>query len=144
MGDGPRGDGRGRVQEALGLEVHGPQVVAGARVVDVGHALAVVADGRLEGAAEDVGDLAQGLGLGVKDWRAVIIFDDAATMDRFVHSGWDFGGDVEATAATADIGERFSRSISVQGMTIFTFTLHGLAAEATVSGTKYWPDDELN
>lgn len=85
-----------------------------------------------------------GLGLGVKDWQAVIIFDDAATMNRFVTSGWDFGGDIEVSAATSDIGGRFSRSISVQGMTIFTFTLHGLAATAMVNGTKYWPDDELN
>jgi lipid-binding SYLF domain-containing protein len=85
-----------------------------------------------------------GLGAGIEDWRAVIVFNDPTTMNRFKYSGWDFGGSVSASAVTDDAGGEFSRAISVQGMTIFTFTKHGLSAKAEVKGTKFWLDDELN
>ena len=32
-----------------------------------------------------------GLGLGVKDFRAVFIFDDRKVSDRFLKNGWQFG-----------------------------------------------------
>ena len=35
-----------------------------------------------------MGELGIGLGLGVKDFRAIFIFHDYKTMNRFIESGW--------------------------------------------------------
>lgn len=85
-----------------------------------------------------------GPGLGLKDYRAIFIFNDAAVMQRFIDKGWDFGGQGEAAAKTGDKGAAASGSVSVEGIEIYQFTKHGLALQATVQGTKYWRDSKLN
>jgi lipid-binding SYLF domain-containing protein len=85
-----------------------------------------------------------GVGAGIRDWRGVFVFNDEATMNSFVTSGWDFGGSADAAAVTDDTGEEIGGAVSVQGITIFTFTVHGLSLKAEVGGTKYWLYDELN
>jgi len=85
-----------------------------------------------------------GIGLGAKDFRAVIIFTDAAVMKKFVDSGWEFGGEADAAAKSGDSGDAAAGAASVGGMIIYQLTDAGLALQATVSGTKYWKDDELN
>ena len=61
-----------------------------------------------------VGELGAGVGLGIKDFRAVIIFHNQKTLHQFVNHGWNFGGHVDA------------------------------AAKAGNKGTRYWKDTELN
>ena len=39
-----------------------------------------------------MGEVGIGLGLGVKDFRAVFIFHDRTTLTKFINSGWEFGG----------------------------------------------------
>jgi lipid-binding SYLF domain-containing protein len=88
-----------------------------------------------------------GLGMGVKDYRAVIIFTDPAVMRRFVESGWDFGGQTDAAAKAGDTGAAAGGTAtgqSIAGMEIYQFTKTGVALQATVQGTKYWPDSSLN
>jgi lipid-binding SYLF domain-containing protein len=88
-----------------------------------------------------------GLGIGVKDYRVVFIFTDPAVMQRFVDSGWDFGGQADAAAKTGETGAAASGTTTagaVAGMEIYQFTQSGLALQATVQGTKYWRDEALN
>ena len=91
-----------------------------------------------------MGEAGIGLGLGVKDFRAVFVFDNEATMDRFINSGWEFGGHADAAAKASDKGAAVGGEVLVGGMTIYQITETGLALQATVKGTKYWKDDELN
>lgn len=91
-----------------------------------------------------MGEVGIGLGLGVKDFRAVFIFHDRATMDRFINSGWEFGAHADAAAKAGDRGAAAGGEIVVDNITIYQLTESGLALQATVKGTKYWQDSELN
>lgn len=91
-----------------------------------------------------MGELGIGLGLGVKDFRAVFVFHDRATMERFIRSGWEFGGHADAAAKAGDKGAAVGGEVVVDNITIYQLTQSGLALQATIKGTKYWQDDELN
>jgi lipid-binding SYLF domain-containing protein len=39
-----------------------------------------------------------GLGLGAKDYQQVLIFKSKETLNKFVKSGWEFGGHADAVA----------------------------------------------
>ena len=91
-----------------------------------------------------MGAIGAGIGLGAKDYRVVMIFHDAGTLERFVNAGWSFGGGADASAKASDQGGAVGGAGSTSNITIYQFTESGLSLQATVSGTKYWPDDELN
>ena len=91
-----------------------------------------------------MGEAGIGLGLGVKDFRAVFVFHDQATMERFINSGWEFGGHADAAAKAGDKGAAAGGEILVDNITIYQLTESGLALQATIKGTKYWRDEELN
>jgi lipid-binding SYLF domain-containing protein len=85
-----------------------------------------------------------GLGLGVKDFRAVFIFKNKSTLDRFINSGWEFGGHADAAAKTSDRGSAVGGEALIDHIIIYQITKSGLVLQASVKGTKYWKDDELN
>jgi lipid-binding SYLF domain-containing protein len=89
-------------------------------------------------------EIGAGLGMGIKDFRAVFVFQDRQILRQFVDSGSDFGGDVGAAAKTRTQGGQVSAGVSAQGIEIYQFTDRGLELAATVAGTKYWQDEELN
>ncbi|MDG4476900.1 YSC84-related protein [Thiovibrio frasassiensis] len=91
-----------------------------------------------------MGEAGVGLGLGVKDFRAVFIFHDRATLTKFINSGWEFGGHADAAAKASDKGAAVGGEALLDGITIYQLTQSGLALQATVKGTKYWQDEELN
>ena len=91
-----------------------------------------------------MGEVGVGFGLGVKDFRAVFIFHDTKTMNKFIHSGWEFGGHADAAAKADDKGGAIGGEVLIDNITIYQLTESGLALQATVKGTKYWKDDELN
>lgn len=86
-----------------------------------------------------------GLGLGAKDYRVVMIFKEKAAMDKFVESGWDFGGHADAAAKAGEKGAEASAEGNITSkIDVYTMTEAGLALQATVAGQKYWKDKELN
>ncbi|MBF0523162.1 MAG: hypothetical protein HQL24_08925 [Candidatus Omnitrophica bacterium] len=86
-----------------------------------------------------------GLGLGVKDFRTVFIFDNRQVLDKFLNSGWQFGAEADAAAKGGDTGNAFSGAVEVSpGLRVYQFTESGLALQATVHGTKFWRDDFVN
>ena len=91
-----------------------------------------------------MGEAGIGLGLGVKDFRAVFIFRDRSSLERFVSSGWEFGGHADAAAKAGDKGAAVGGEALAGKITIYQLTKIGLALQATVKVTKYWKDDELN
>ena len=91
-----------------------------------------------------MGEAGVGLGLGVKDFRAVFIFHDRAVMEKFIGSGWEFGGQADAAAKASEKGAAIGGEAVIDGITIYELTESGLALQATVKGTKYWKDDDLN
>jgi len=108
-----------------------------------------------------------GLGAGLKDMRALMIFNDRSTMNQFVSSGWQFGASADASLKSGDkggtIGEGIAVSADEDGGTdtalgagssealaanasieIYRITEAGIALQATIAGTKYNQIDELN
>ena len=86
-----------------------------------------------------------GLGLGVKDYRQVLVFKTKTAMDSFVENGWEFGGHADAAAKAGDTGAEASGEGAIgANIEAYSMTETGLALQATVAGTKYWKDDELN
>lgn len=86
-----------------------------------------------------------GLGLGVKDYRLVFVFHTAEALDRFVLQGWDFSGQADAAAKAGSSGGELSEAVDVMpGVKVYQLTESGLALQATLQGTKYWKDDDLN
>jgi len=85
-----------------------------------------------------------GLGLGVKDYRIVMVFHTVDAMAHFVNNGWTFGGNADASAKASDKGASVEGEAYYGDVTVYTFTKSGLALQATVKGTKFWKDDDLN
>ncbi|KZN58654.1 hypothetical protein N473_04275 [Pseudoalteromonas luteoviolacea CPMOR-1] len=85
-----------------------------------------------------------GLGLGVKDYRLIVVFHTAEALDTFVNHGWTFGGNADAAAKASDKGAAIQGEVYYGNMSVYTLTQSGLALQATVKGTKFWPDKSLN
>ena len=86
-----------------------------------------------------------GIGLGVKDFRAIFVFDTKEVLDMFVNSGWEANAQADAAAKQDSKGGSLEGAITVQpGMRLYKLTKNGLALQATIQGTKYWKDDDLN
>jgi len=86
-----------------------------------------------------------GVGMGAKDTRTLMVFTDPKVMEQFVTKGWSAGGSADAAAKTKDDGSATNAgATATPGMEVYQFTKAGLALQATVQGTKFWPDDSLN
>jgi lipid-binding SYLF domain-containing protein len=86
-----------------------------------------------------------GLGMGVKKFRVVFVFDTQKALNDFVNSGWEFGGQTTAAAKAGDQGAALTGAVSVApGVWMYQLTDTGLAAEITGKGTKYYKDSDLN
>jgi len=86
-----------------------------------------------------------GLGMGVKKFRVVFVFDNEKAFDSFVNSGWQLGGQSTAAAKTGNKGGSMAGAASVsEGVWMYQLTDKGLAADISATGTKYYKDEELN
>lgn len=86
-----------------------------------------------------------GLGMGVKDFRLIFVFQNKGAMDKFVTEGWTAGAQADAAATHDDQGDAAALAIDVSpGVKLFQLTESGLALQATIQGTKYWADEDLN
>jgi lipid-binding SYLF domain-containing protein len=86
-----------------------------------------------------------GVGMGVKKFRQVWVFESQKAFDDFVQAGWQAGAQTTAAAQAQGQGAALQGAVSVQpGVWLYQLTDEGLALEATAKGTKYYKDDELN
>jgi lipid-binding SYLF domain-containing protein len=86
-----------------------------------------------------------GIGLGVKDFSVVFVFNTADALNNFIESGWDFSGQADANLESEDKGGGTEAAATViPGVQIYQMTDAGIALQATLQGTKYWKDDDLN
>ena len=86
-----------------------------------------------------------GIGMGVKDFRGIFIFATEKTLTHFIEEGWQGGAQADAAAKAEDKGGALATAIDVApGIKLYQLTENGLALQATVQGTKYWKDKDLN
>jgi len=86
-----------------------------------------------------------GIGAGVKDFRGVFIFSNQNTFNQFVNDGWQAGAQGDAAAKSGSKGDAAAGAIDVgPGIKLYQITEAGLALQATIQGTKYWKNEDLN
>jgi len=90
-------------------------------------------------------ELQAGLGMGVKKFSVMFVFDNEKALNNFVNSGWQFGGQATAAATTGTQGGAMAGAASVSdGVWMYQLTDKGVALEITAKSTKYYKDDDLN
>ena len=86
-----------------------------------------------------------GPGLGIKDFRGVFVFHTRKAFDQFVDSGWEGTAQADAAAKSGNKGKAVAGAITVApDVDLYQITENGLALQATLQGTKYYRDKELN
>ena len=80
-------------------------------------------------------------GLGGFASQLVILFEDGATLERFLAEGLDATAGVGAMAGEdkEQLGVRFT-----DGKAVFVLTGKGWKVAARLTGSRYWPDEALN
>ena len=85
-----------------------------------------------------------GLGVSLQDMRAIFVFNDRATLRKFVTEGWEFGVGGAAALKSGDTGAAAAGTASFNPIDIYELTEAGIALRATLDGTKYSIDKKLN
>jgi len=86
-----------------------------------------------------------GLGIGVKDYRVVFVFETEPALSNFLNSGWNASSQADAAAKAKESGGAFSGAVTAApGGWVYKITKNGLAVQVTLQGTKYSKDDDLN
>ena len=88
--------------------------------------------------------LGGGMGMGVRGSRLLMVFSDPEHFEAFTREGMEVGWEGHAVAKSRDAGEDARGGVSLNGVLVYQITSRGLAAEASLAGTKYWKDKELN
>ena len=93
----------------------------------------------------NMAEVQAGLGLGIKSFQNIFVFQTKAALNDFVNSGWTFGGQVTAAAKYESNGDAFQdATVVAPGVLMYQLTDSGLAAEITGKGTKYYKSTDLN
>jgi len=86
-----------------------------------------------------------GLGVGVKDYRVIFVFENDKALAQFLDSGWSGSAQTDAAAKAGSKGGAYSGAVEVApGVWVYQITKNGLALQLTLQGTKYYKDDDLN
>ena len=93
----------------------------------------------------NMAEVQAGLGVGIKSFQNIFVFQTQAALNDFVNSGWSFGGQVTAAAKYETSGSAYQGATTVApGVLMYQLTDSGLAAEITGKGTKYYKSTDLN
>lgn len=139
-----RPDVRSQVQEAAGYAVF---TNANVNVIfaSFGGGIGVVRDNATRADTYmRMGEVGVGIGAGVQDFRVVFVFHSDEALERFMDVGLSVGGNADASARAGDLGAAVSGNAIADNVSVYQLTQSGLALQATVRGTRYWRDGELN
>lgn len=87
------------------------------------------------------GGVGAAFGIGGFESQFVIMFETPTDFERFVENGYDAGAD----AGYMNEDERGAQKVQfTEGRSIFVLGKKGWRVNANATGTKYWPDEDLN
>lgn len=87
------------------------------------------------------GGVGAAFGIGGFESQFVIMFETPADFTRFVENGYDASADSGVMSGE----DRSSETIQfTDGRSIFVLSKTGWRVNANATGTKYWPDEDLN
>lgn len=121
---------------------------------NIGVKLGVAGTGRGRGLAQSATgeatfmrfvEVQAGLGAGVKRYDLVFVFETPEAYRRFVSKEWQYSGQSTVAARSKRGGKAIDDASPIgEGVWLYQLTSTGLAAEATLKASKYFPDKELN
>jgi len=86
-----------------------------------------------------------GLGFGVNKNRLIFVFTNPSALRNFIEQGWEFGGQANVSAMAGGKGGMLSGAAAIApGVYLYQLTETGLSATLTVSGTKFFVDQDIN
>ncbi|MBK8537183.1 MAG: hypothetical protein IPL59_20030 [Candidatus Competibacteraceae bacterium] len=90
-------------------------------------------------------ELQPGYGFGVQRFRLVFVFETQQSLDQFMNSGWEFGANAMASAKTStqQMGNQLGVSVS-PGVLMYQLSDQGAIVGVSITGAKYYPDQNLN
>jgi lipid-binding SYLF domain-containing protein len=89
--------------------------------------------------------LGGGLGLGIKDFRTIFIFDNPQSFHDFTTTGLDLSAHADIAVKGGESGGALTGAVDVlPGVKVYQLTEAGLLAQMMLKGTKYWRDEDLN
>jgi len=93
----------------------------------------------------NMAEVQAGIGLGIKSFQNIFIFQTETALNDFVNSGWTFGGQVTAAAKYEKNGDAYQdATVVAPDVLMYQLTDSGIAAEITGKGTKYYKATDLN
>lgn len=86
-----------------------------------------------------------GLGIGVKSYMLIWVFENEKGYHDFINSGWELGAQASAAAKAGSAGGALQGAMEIaDGVYVYQLSGSGLALELTAQGTKYYKDNDLN
>ena len=86
-----------------------------------------------------------GLGLGVKEYDLIFVIGTEEAWDSFISGDIKFATSAEAAANDGVTGDSIEgASIAAKGVWVYQITKKGLTLDASIKGTKIYPDKKLN
>ena len=86
-----------------------------------------------------------GLGLGVKEYDLIFVIGTEAAWNSFISGDIKFASSAEASANDGVTGDSIEgASIAAKGVWVYQMTKKGLSLDASIKGTKIYPDKKLN
>lgn len=89
-----------------------------------------------------------GLGLGIKSYKAVYVFNSREAFEAMIGGRWQVGGDADIGAKYGGKGADASAALTTDQLTkpvtVYQFTDAGISLSAVATGTRFYPDAELN
>jgi len=81
------------------------------------------------------------LGAGLQGYTLALLFETPEAFDQFLKGQWD-----ASASAVAAAGKDGANAVSsfVDGVAAYQVTNKGLMAQADLTGTRFWPNSELN
>jgi len=90
-------------------------------------------------------ELQPGFGFGAQKFRIVFIFGTPQAFNQFVTSGWEFGTNAMAAAKTSTQGAGAQMGATVApGVTMYQLSEQGAIVGVSITGAKYYKNDQLN
>lgn len=85
-----------------------------------------------------------GPGMGGKDFKLILIFNDKQALASFKAGNLSLAGNADAVAKSGEKGGGAGVEGLANKIKVYQIVESGLAVQATLKGTKYWMDSELN
>ena len=86
-----------------------------------------------------------GIGLGVKEYDLIFVIGTEEAWNSFISGDIKFASSAEASASDGVTGDSVEgASIAAKGVWVYQMTKKGLSLDASIKGTKIYPDKKLN